>query len=242
MSYSYYERDRQRRRRQAVWRVAKIFLQLGVVAAVGLFAYQFRIEQTVQREKSLQGEIEGLAHDKAELEQRNLSLQSMIANARLRTEEVERRLQQDAPTGPLRDLMLLARKRLEEGVAPQRLEFVISNASNTRDCTPADGKRFMIRTPLTQGANTAVTFEDGKITVTGSGKPDHGDDDKTEAWFDPDQPVTVYFTVIGGTQSTAEGMLPLHHSLVINNKEYRYTLTEGAKGFVNIASDTCSYP
>ena len=85
MSYSYYERDRQRRRRQAVWRVAKLFLQLGIVSAVGLFAYQFRIEQTVQREKSLQGEIENLAHDKAELDQRNLSLQSMIANDRLRT-------------------------------------------------------------------------------------------------------------------------------------------------------------
>jgi hypothetical protein len=242
MSFGYWERDRRRQRQQAVWNWLKLLFYAGVLIVSSLFSYQLGVEQWRPREAAQRGEIETLAKERAELQQNLLSLQQAIANARLRADRAEQRYAEDVPTGKLRDLATMAMEKLEEGVPADRLAFVISHASRQRNCKAAESKRFLIQTPLYQGSNTSVAFMDGTLTVTGGGQSAATAEGKAEAWFDPVKPVTIRFTVIGGSQSAAEGQLPLHHSVVIKDTEYRFTITEGSRGFVSITSDACSYP
>ncbi len=242
MSFGYWEHDRRRRRQQIIWGWAKFLFYVGLLVISALFAYQLGVEQWRQREEARRQEIESLARERAELQQNILSLQQAIATARLRAERAEQRYAEDVPTGPLQQVLELVAQRLSDGVSFERLSFVIAQASNQRNCDAAETKRFLIQTPLYQGSNTSVAFLDGTITVTGSGESATSNDGKAEAWFAPDKPVILRFTVIGGEQSVAEGVLPLHNSIVMNNTEHRFTITSGGRGFVSIAGDRCSYP
>ncbi len=242
MSFGYWERDRRRQRQQALWGWLKLLFYVGVLFVSALFAYQMGVEQWRQRETAQRSEIEDLARERAELQQNLLSLQQAIANARLRAERAEQRYSEEVPTGALQEIVALATQRLADGVSAERLKFVIGHASRTRNCKPAENKRFLVQTPLFQGSNTSVAFMDGTITVTGSGQSASSSDGRVEAWFDSKKPVTIRFTVIGGRQSVAEGPLPLHHSIVMNDTEHRFTIVEGNRGFVSITNDSCSYP
>jgi hypothetical protein len=36
--------------------------------------------------------------------------------------------------------------------------------------------------------------------------------------------------------------MPLQHSMVVQNREYRFTIDAGAKSFARITFDSCDYP
>ena len=38
------------------------------------------------------------------------------------------------------------------------------------------------------------------------------------------------------------GIMPLHHSVVSGNREYRFTIEEGARSFAKVTFDSCDYP
>ncbi len=112
-----------------------------------------------------------------------------------------------------------------------------------RDCKgePAT-RRFLVKTPIYQGANDSVNFAANTITVTASGVSATDDAGNPEAWFDPALPITVQFAELGGGQSDVQGILPLHHSLVINDREHKFSIVAGARGFANVTGDECRYP
>src|SRR3546814_9216478 len=79
-----------------------------------------------------------------------------------------------------------------------------------------DTKRFIVSTELQSGgANDAVSFGERAITVTAVGAAARNANGNLEAWYDPQKPVTVTFTQLGGKTIQADGMLPLHHSVEI---------------------------
>ena len=59
---------------------------------------------------------------------------------------------------------------------------------------------------------------------------------------DPEKPINVTFTQLGGETVTAEGALPLHHSVVAGDDEFRFTALPGARGFLTVTADRCDYP
>lgn len=118
---------------------------------------------------------------------------------------------------------------------------IIRAAQPPQNCSQAVNKRFVLSTPSYKGPQSGVTFADGTVTVSGSGDSSISSKQEKEAWFDPGKPITVVFTVIGGKKETKTGLLPLHHTIILGNKEYRFTISEGPRSFIVISSDYCDY-
>jgi len=147
----------------------------------------------------------------------------------------------DAETEAMLDAL---RERREAGVAAERLTEVIAGAQNEWTC-PLDPeiKRFVIQTPVNNGANDQAVFANGTVTVTGTGVSVLSEGGLPEAWFDEGEPVTLTFTRIGGEFTNVTGVLPLHHSLVFGLEIHRFTIIEADKlSFVSITGQVCAFP
>ena len=103
-------------------------------------------------------------------------------------------------------------------------------------------RRFLLQTPLYNGANRSVSFANNTVTVEGEGESARDSDGKPEAWYDPAKPVRIRFTMIGGETSEVSGKLPLHHSVVADGAEQRFSVVAGERGFVEIVGDRCRFP
>ncbi|CAK0764798.1 conserved hypothetical protein [uncultured Gammaproteobacteria bacterium] len=240
MTFGY---DYQRRYRRRVWLgFAKIILVVAVLLATGLFAYQVGIEQLEERDASLREEVKTLSRQRAELTLLTTQLQEATRNAESRAEKLEQRLARDVPSGDLARILQMAAERLGAGVTSERLGFIIQSAQNRRNCQQPETKRFSLSTPIYKSTNRSVTFANGTITVIGDGLSVRDNAGYPEAWYDPGQPVTLHFAIIGGRESVATGVLPLQHSVVVDNTEFRFTVVAGTRSFVEITGDRCPYP
>ena len=65
---------------------------------------------------------------------------------------------------------------------------------------------------------------------------------RPEAWFDPAKPITVYFTRPSGAATSTKGILPLHHAVVIGDREYRFNIVSGERSFARVTAHKCVYP
>ena len=121
---------------------------------------------------------------------------------------------------------------------------MIAAAGQTLKCTGEPAvRRFLVRTPIYRGANDAVTFAENAITVTASGVSAKDINGKPEAWFDPAEPVTLRITSIGGTTREASGPLPLHHTILWHDAEYRFSVVAAdQRGFVLASAERCALP
>ena len=235
--------SRLRRRRRARWAALKWALGLGAIIAAGVFAYDTGTTLAEREVQELRQEIADLSARVEELDKANTDLGAEVIMAKRKLEEAERRYAADVPTGQLAQVLGQLREKLNDGVELTRLQFLIESAQNKRDCdAKPETKRFIVQTPLTTGAHDSVSFADKRVTVTALGEPARNEDGKVEAWFDPAAPVTVHFTLIGGKSKVAAGILPLHASVVLDDSEYRYTISAGQRGFVQVTGDRCDYP
>jgi len=232
------------RRRKKTWgRIVKLVFFVGLLGGVAIFSYQVGVQDRnrnladlVDEKNALEGQVDQAGNAIAELRAR-------VAEAAAQAEIWERRYREDVPEGALAELNRKAAARIEEGVPAERLAFVIDNVRAARDCEPAETKRFLLQTPLTEGPATWVTFLDGRMTVTGSGQSATDDAGRPHAWFDPAEPVTLRVTEIGGLQSETTSALPLHHSVVDGAVEHRFTVVAGeTRGFVEVTADRCAFP
>jgi len=235
--------SRTRRRRKARWTVAKWVIAVGLVVGAGIYAYDTGSQIAETQVTDLEREIAALSQRIADLEGENARLRADQIVAQQRLEEAKALYARDVPTGQVATLLGQLRDKLKAGVDQERLEFLIASAANPRTCDeqPAT-KRFLVRTPLYQGANDSVAFADGAITVTAVGEAATDAEGRVEAWFDPAKPVTLQLTRIGGEAVQETGKLPLHASLVAGENEYRFTAIEGPQGFVQVTGDRCDYP
>lgn len=234
--------DSERRRRQRFWsNLTRVGFYVITIAVVAAFSYQIGVEQMKDRESELMRETEDLKHVKSELERSTISLQATTQTAEARYRELQDRFEKEVPRGILRQLAGLVAGRLDEGIAPQRLALYINAASEPKNCDAPETKRFIVRTPTYDGANTSVGFADGRITVTGEGKNAVSTDGLPEGWFDPAQEMSISLTAIGGESTAVSGLLPLHTSLILGADEYRFTVIEGAQSFVEVTADRCDF-
>ena len=73
----------------------------------------------------------------------------------------------------------------------------------------------------------------------GAGAPDGG----PRATFDPAKPVVARFTHLGGRRTQVSGVLPLSHSVVIKDTEFRFAMRpDDRRGFGRVTSDRCTFP
>ncbi len=223
--------------------VFKRILLLSAFVAVGVFAYetgatrtQFRIERMEERLAAQAADIARLEAEKAELDGQRL--------AAFQNEQVlQARYDRDVPTGERKALFEMLLDRLNAGFDEARIAFLLSEAGPEPKCDPEPvTRRFVLATPLHDGANASVQFAEGAITVTGEGAAELTEAGLPQAWFDPAAPVTLRFTAIGGDATEAEGKLPLDHSVRLGGKEYRFAARAGPRSFLHITALRCDFP
>lgn len=242
IGYTSFGDSRRRRRRQAYWRVVRFFLGAGAVLMVGGYGYQVGVSADQARTDQLETDLE-------QAQQSNLDLQERLARTAQRSDHAEAALEElrlryaaEVPTGQLADLFGQMQDQLEAGVATERLAFLIDVAGRDDAC---DGrpvtKRFMPRTPLAQGPISFVRFDD-RITVTGTGRPARNSDGLTEAWYDPAEPVSLSFQTLDGAVQSTEGVVPFNHAMMVDRREYRFSIVAGEQRFLEITAQACDLP
>ena len=163
--------DSERRYRRRVWGgVIRFVLYVGVVLAAAMVSYEFGAEDIEGQRRMHQEQLLEFEQARAASEQESANLRVEVERAKLALDEWEKRYNADVPTGARRELLDLVNERLEAGVDPNRLAFFIKSAEDKRDCEEVETKRFLVRTPLYNGANTSVTFANDAVAVTGSGE------------------------------------------------------------------------
>ena len=140
-------------------------------------------------------------------------------------------------------ILAAARQRIASGISIERLASVVGLARDDIACEPlGNTKRFIVNNEIQSGANGSVSFANGAVTITASGEAARNAGGQPVGWFDPGKPVTATFSHLGGETFRAEGLLPLHHSVAVGDREFRFSLVAGARAFIQVTGEVCPYP
>ncbi len=240
MPLSLYEGRRRKRNLGGI--ITKWVLALIVLAGAAGYAYDRGRENAEAEIARLQGEIAATGGETATLRRDVESLRRETEAAKSAVADWRGRYESAVSSDAVRGLIELVRQRLDAGVAAERLGEVIGAVENVRNCEPAQNKRFIVTIPRARGGNDSVSFGDNAVLVTAEGKPVLSAEGQAEAWFDPGQPVAVRFIAPGGRSWETAGVLPLHHALVLDDREYRFSLVAGERGFIRVIGERCRYP
>ena len=234
---------RTRRRRQRRWQLLKWAAMLAGILAAGFYSYETGSRLTERKVERLKEQIQALGNEIQGLEQDNDRLAEVARNAKVKVQEWQQRYRQDIPTGNMKSLYEILRRKLETGVAGDRLAFILNQATNRHDCAEGvETRRFYVKTPLYNGGNDAVGFADSTIVVTAEGATSVDSAGNQRARFDPAKAVVVRFARLGGEAIEAQGVLPLHHAMVLGDKEYRFSIVAGEPGMVKVTAGNCPFP
>lgn len=215
-----------------------LLVMLGAAGAGFFFGRQVAFQdQIVLREQA-----KTLAAEKQQLENTVTELKAEAMTATSRYEALQKTYQETIPEGPVRDLIALVHKQLADGMDPERLTFLIHSARPPRNCTEPETKRFVVSTPAYKGPDSEVSIAEGIVIIKGNGVSARNASSQPEAWFDASKAITLEFTLKDGRSEKKEGVLPIHHSLIMGEREYRFTVAEGARSFAKVTFDSCDYP
>ena len=241
MSLNYYN-PHERYRKRAADRIGGFVIACTIIGLIFGFGFWLGQERARYGAGAIKQKAEQLELQNHALEQEAVELRSQAQSAMMRYEQLQKTYEETVPEGPMRDLLDLLRKQLEEGRDPERLAFLIRSARPPRNCSEIETKRFVVSTPSYQGPDSEITLADGSIVITGEGVSATNDKGQAEAWYDPNKTVNLKFTTVGGQAERKSGVLPLHHSVVVSDREYRFTISDGARSFAKVTFDSCDYP
>jgi len=236
---SYNPHNRYRERAQArMTNAISMVLVIALSACVGFWmGKQYGVEKNI----SLEDQVENLTKERNTLQGNVTELRAEAQTANTRYEQIKAEYNAILPEGPMQDLTKLVRQQIDQGMAPERLSFVIKSARPPTGCTDPETKRFVVSTPNYTGPASSASVADGGIVIKAKGASASNKDGNAEAWFDPAQTVEVTFTSPEGTE-TKKGTFPIRHSVVHAGREYRFTIEEDAKSFAKAVFDSCAYP
>ena len=235
--------ERSRRRRQRRWGLFRFVLFVAAIAVAAGFAYEAGRVIGTREAGAMREELAELRERFQEVEAQRGELERALAQAEEGRAAAEARYTRDVPSGAAGKILSLGREKLDSGIAEDRLLTLLSLVKPERDCSNEPvTKRFLVTTPLASGQNNSVAFAKGLVTVTAVGESALSANGKPEAWFDPGLPVAVKFTDLNGEVTEANGRLPLNQSVVVGDREYRFTVAVGKRGFVEVSGDSCRFP
>ncbi len=241
MSFNTYN-PHDRYRRRAAERVGSLVVALGVLGLFFGFGFWLGQVSSKQGAGALKQEVQLLQAQSQQMEADLTEARSQAQTAVMRFEQLQETYNEKIPEGPVSELLDLVRKQIEEGRDPERLAFLIRSARPPRNCSEIDTRRFVVSTPANEGPDNQITIGDGLIVIKATGVSARNDKGQPEAWYDPAHPISVTFTTLGGKAEIKKGVLPLHHSAVVSDREYRFTVSDGARSFAKVTYDSCDYP
>lgn len=239
-------RTRLERRQRERWRTALVrtLLYAGVLALVAYWAYSMGSERAELRNLSLVDRLASLQEENRRLHDDTEAAIRERAVAAERLAESQRRYRSDVPAEDEREILNVVRQRMADGVPRERFLHVLEAVQISPRCaSDVLTRRFLLQTSLSVGTHASVSFANNAIVVTGTGMSAHDPAGNREAWFDAAEPVRIAFTAPGGAESVSEGLLPLHHAVVLGNKAHNFTMTAAqTQGFVSVTEQVCDYP
>ncbi len=235
-------RDRDRYRR---WWIAAVMasglVAMTLAAGAGLYGYDTGRLLARGEVSRLDVQARVLHRSIAELRQSHERLTAALEVLELRELEWKLRFEADPAMGAEVALLDLIRRRRAEGVDAERLALVIGAIPLARVCDPrSTTKRFAVATPAAAG--DAARFVEVSVTVTAAGEPATDAEGNPEPWFEPALPITVRITRAGAETEERSGLLPLSHSLVVDDTEYLFGLAAGDHGLVEVTFRRCRFP
>lgn len=231
---------RARRRATSAW-IARVFWL--IVFAAGLYgAFRFGGEQNRAALDHLTTEHANQGADLAAQKAKVVTLTASADTAARKLADLELRYDQNVPKGEAAALVALLNLRLKDGVSADRLAFVLEHLSPDQTCTALDPHSLVITTPLVRGRNVNVSYESGRLTVSGTGQSAQGESGSPESWYDPSAIVAIRLTPIDGEDVTLLGKLPLQKTIVTGNARLNLLIAEGDRGRVNITGERCVFP
>lgn len=234
------DRNRRRRRKQVFGSLFRWGLVLAVGLGVGFWAHQTGNDIAQERADELQTRLTAQTEQTEKLHLEIAGLQAALRTERDKVARWQSRYETDVPGDREMPIVAAVRKRLDEGVSPERLQTMVEIARDDVACEPiGDSKRFFVNNEISRGANDSVSFAGGAITITGDGKAARNENDQPEAWFDKNEPVTLNFIHLGSGSTEVTGTLPLQQSVTVGDVEYRFTAVAGARSFVQVTGQRC---
>lgn len=237
----YYNPNDRYRRRSAL-RAVRFFTSAFLIAVIGGGGFWIGRLQAEQRIHVLEAEKAALQQKDVAVQEEMTALRAEAQTANIRLEQLKAGYEEVLPEGPMQDLTVLLKKQLDEGIDAKRLEHVIRSARPPKNCSEPESRRFVVLTPAYQGPESKLAIASGIVEISGNGESARSDKGKSEAWFDPAKPVALRFVAKDGTVEKKEGVLPLYHSIVLEGREYRFTIAQGAQSFAKVTYDSCDYP
>jgi len=236
-------RNRRRRHGRIAMASFRWLLAAAIAAAAGYYAYDFGIELAREDVRKLETQLAQAGTETAQLRTDIAGLEAALRKERNLVAQWRDRYQAEVPSSENAELLAAIQQRLDNGVSRERLAQVIALAQERNDCQPLpETRRFVVQNPVYTGANDTVSFADNAIIVTATGESAVNAGGRPEAWYDPAKPVTVFFTRPGGETNSVAGILPLHHAVVVGDREYRFSIVSGKRSFAEIAGQSCAYP
>ncbi len=234
---SHQDRYRQRAR-ESFTRTLMICALLTGMLACGYLIGQQRQKLAIQQMKIVLQDTKQRAEQS---ESAMTELRSRNETLAIELQQLNTNYQSKIPQGDLLTLTNLLQEQLDKGMTVERITQLIRASRPPQNCSAPLSKRFILSTPAYEGPESKITFAEGAITVSGNGEASINSTGSKEAWFDAGKKVKVTFTQTGGIQEIKEGILPIHHTIIRNDKEYRFSVSEGPRSFVVVTSDSCDY-
>ncbi len=214
-----------------------------VAIGAGYYAYDFGSELAREDVDVLEMQLTRAGTESAQLRTDITGLEAALRQERGLVAQWRDRYQAEVPSPEDMELLAAIQERVAKGVSRRRLADVIALAQERDICEPLpETRRFVVQNPVYAGANDTVSFAENAIIVTATGESVVNAGGRPEAWYDPAQPVTVFFTRPGGEITSTVGILPLHHALVVGDLEYRFSIVAGARSFAEVTGQSCVYP
>ena len=237
--YNPQSRYRQRSK-QRFYSFLMMVIVFGFVAGVG---YWVGGQSYLAQIKSQQRQITALEQDTETLRNELTEALTQMQEADMRYQSLQSEVEALVPSdGPMRGLVDLIKAQLAEGGNPERLTFLIQSARPPRNCSDPDTQRFVVATPTYKGPDAEISIDKGRVLISAEGQSAINSQGQAEAWFDVGKPLSVSFKKTDGQIETESGTLPIKTIVVVEDREYRFTLSEGAKSFVKVTYDSCDYP
>ena len=238
--YSYDPGHRYRKR--AAKRMTSIIMFFLVFFAIFAAGYWFGEFSSRRYIIVLKQEKEAAEEQYAQTQSEMTQMRSDVQTANMRLKQMQENYKEVLGDATMQELVEMVKKQLDEGIDSNRLRSVILSARPPQNCSKPESRRFIISTPVYSGPDSKVTVKSGIVTVMGSGESVKNSKNQSEAWYDPGKKVRIKFVLSDGREEVKEGVLPLHHSVIIGSKEYRFTIAKGAQSFVKVTYDNCDYP
>ncbi len=237
-SYNPHDRYRQRAARRVSTILTAIFF------AAMIFGAGFWIGDITAQQNTyiLEQEKRILTEERDALQTQLTEMRAEAQTAMVKFEQLRTNYEDLISEGPMRELVSLLAKQIEQGVNIERLQSIILTARPPQNCSNPESKRFIVQTPVYSGPVSFASIANGTIEISGNGASAQNQNGEKEAWFDPGQPVDLTIKVEGAEPVTKSGLLPLYHSAITNGKEYRFSMTAGNKSFIRVSYDYCDYP